>query len=334
MKLHLRSQGTWWVVQPTTLSTTPSTTSEASTQSSRPVQPVGRFFEQDDSAAMLAMMQSMSEDDQQEMEDKETASELWNTLEIKYKESLMTHARQYLKSYVNFEVTGTIDEAWSQLHTLARRIVTIRPELRVLDQPSERIQVLLGALPDAYSSLVDTIDGQSDLKPSQIFARLQEKEAQLGPVQSPSQDTALVARLKRAGLRCFLCQKPHGVLDCPWLDTCQRYIKQKEKKKQKQKQRESDSSESDSSTRSLSILKRDVERISAALDKKKEGAKGKRIDRAFFSVDQFGPNCFDQHGMLKEDPEDCDYENGFDCDRCGLRLPIKKDNAVQVEGEC
>jgi hypothetical protein len=283
---------------------------------------MGRSFEQDDSAAMLAMMQSMTEEDQQEMEDKDTAGELWAALEIKYKETLMTHARQYLKCYVNYEVTGTIDEAWSQLHTLARRIVSIRPELGVLDQPSERIQILLSALPDAYSSLVDSIDGQASLNPSQILARLQEKEAQIGPVQQT--ETAMAARLRR-GLSCFLCQKKHGVLDCPWLETCQKLIKRKEK--QKQKQGESESDGSDTSTSSVSALRRELDRISGLLDKRDKGARSRGKDKkeqAFFAVHNFGSNCYDQHGLRDLDPEELDYKNGLDCDRCGLRIPFSK----------
>lgn len=269
----------------------------------------------------------MSLEDQQEMEDKDTARELWEALETKYKETLTTHARQYLKQYVNFEVTGTIDEAWSQIHTLARRIVTIRPELGVLDKPSERIQILLSALPEAYSSLVDSIDGQLNLNPPQILARLQEKEAQVGPVQPV--EKAMATKLKR-GPSCFLCQKKHGVLNCPWLETCQKLIKQKEKEREKelQEQEESSSFESEASDEDMRALKKNLLRLSAQVDKMKgdlgSKKKGKASDRAYISIQDYTPECFNHHGLKEIDQSiKLDLETGTDCHACGLRVPQK-----------
>lgn len=94
MQLHLKSKKIWWVVQ-ASLGVLPTGSNTPSSIGSG-----GRFCDQDDSQAMLAMIQSMNEEDQQEMDICESAGALWAALELKYRETLRSHARQYLKEPV------------------------------------------------------------------------------------------------------------------------------------------------------------------------------------------------------------------------------------------
>jgi hypothetical protein len=179
---------------------------------------------------MLAMMRSISEDDQQLVQGAENSKEIWLALKAKYEERLVAHARQYLKNYVNFEVQDGqgIDDAWAQLQTIGRRIEAIVPDLATLNKPQHRIHVLLGALPLQYTALIDTIDGQPHLSPEQILARLHEKEMSLGLPSSASTDTAMAAthtysRAKKT-VTCFLCDEAHGIQSCPYYEIARKTV--------------------------------------------------------------------------------------------------------------
>jgi hypothetical protein len=233
MKLYLMSKSVWWTIE-TKLSTTATLDSESSRglSASRHATPVppGRSFEEDNSKAMLAIVRSLSEDDQELVEEEDTASSFWRVLSQKYQERLMSHARQYLKSYVNFEVTGPIDDAWSQLQTIGRRITAIVPELATLNKPQHRIHVLLGALPSSYQALVDAIDGQPHLTSDQILARLHEKEMTLG---IPIPENAMAAKqTKRPPATCYLCDGPHGIQSCDYYDVARDAVLSEKKKDQ------------------------------------------------------------------------------------------------------
>lgn len=183
-------------------------------------------------------MRSLSEDDQELVEDEETAEDFWRVLTQKYQERLMSHARQYLKSYVNFEVTGSIDNAWSQLQTIGRRISAIVPELSVLSKPQHRVHVLLGSLLPAYQALVDTINGQPTLAPDQILARLYEKESALGTGPESAMAARQALRKFQSQLTCYLCDGSHGVQSCTYFDMARDMVHAEKKKDLDKKQRE------------------------------------------------------------------------------------------------
>ena len=85
-----------------------------------------------------------------------------------------------------------IDEAWTHLDKIGKKMFVIKSNLKFLCDPTEHFQSLLQALSKEYSGIWDEIDTQVNPNIEASLQKLQEKEALL-----KAEETALWARLQR-----------------------------------------------------------------------------------------------------------------------------------------
>ena len=132
----------------------------------------------------------VDDDDQEYLTDKATAREVWEALKSKYQEKLQVTRRQYLVEYVAYKMPAntSINEAWTHLGKIGKKMSTTKPKLKFLCDPKERFQSLLQALPKEYSGIWDGIDAQVNPDIETSLQKLQEKEALL-----KAEETALWA---------------------------------------------------------------------------------------------------------------------------------------------
>ena len=126
----------------------------------------------------------------------------------------------------------SIDEAWQSLSSIARKTVSISPQFKEIKTEERKIQQLLAALPDSFSTIRDGIDLRQDLSPQDILGILREKQE-----QTTNQETAMFAR-KRSQARsdkkplCFLYEGEHWIKECPGLDKAKKAVNDKTTKRQ------------------------------------------------------------------------------------------------------
>lgn len=152
-------------------------------------------FSRNDAKARYQIKSYISKDDKERVRELKTAKAIWYNLQGKYKEKLPSIGAQYLSNLVNYQMTSetSIDEAWTQIATISRKVTETSPELKALGTPFQRLQRLLSALPQEYWTIKDSIQGQMPQTEGQIdlaIEKLQEKEAQLHSASS----TAMYAR--------------------------------------------------------------------------------------------------------------------------------------------
>ncbi len=78
----------------------------------------------------------------------------------------------------------SIDEVWTHLSKLGRKIASTQPDMAGLSKPERRFQALLQALPEDYTVIRDAIDAQDTRDVERGLQKLQEKEAQLRAVET------------------------------------------------------------------------------------------------------------------------------------------------------
>ena len=75
------------------------------------------------------------------------------------------------------EEDTSIDEGWTFLTSMARKISAIDEDSKSSFQERHRVQQLLSALPDRFSSVKDSLDIAGQTDPDRILSVLYEKEA-------------------------------------------------------------------------------------------------------------------------------------------------------------
>ena len=115
-------------------------------------------------------------------------------MKSKYQKKLQTTRRQYLVEYVTYKmlINIFIDEAWTHLGKIGKKMFTIKSNLKFLCDPTEHFQSLLQALSKEYSGIWDGIDAQVNPNIEASLQKLQEKEALL-----KAEETALWAGPQR-----------------------------------------------------------------------------------------------------------------------------------------
>ncbi len=249
MKRWLTGENLWHVIEaPIQASTDNTPISNAS--SSFPLSSLGFGNQQANSRALFWITACISADDEDYLMDKTTAREAWNALSSKYKEKLRTTGRQYLTEFVGYKMPPnmTVDEAWTQLGNLGRKIAATQPRLKDFATPEQRFQTLLQALPAEYAVTRDAIDAQDAPDIEMGLQKLQEKEAQL-----KASDNALWAGQQRRNkshqerqtsrhghgrrsssnsdhspprrtLTCYLCGGAHRRQDCEYASVVHKAI--------------------------------------------------------------------------------------------------------------
>ena len=157
MKRWLIGKDLWFVIGSTNASS-------ANTPNSASSFSAGFGNQKADSKALYWLTICTSADDQEHTADHSSAKEVWDALQSKYKEKLQTTGRQYLAEFIGYKmpVNTSIDEAWTHLSKLGRKIAATQPDMNGLSKPERRFQVLLQALPEEYTVIRDAIDAQDD----------------------------------------------------------------------------------------------------------------------------------------------------------------------------
>lgn len=150
----------------------------------------------------------------------------------------------------------TIEETWTELSKLARKIAHTQSDMKGLSTPERRLQTLLQSLPAEYDVIRDAIDAQDNPDHERAIQKLQEKEAQL---LARTTETAMWAKrkeddrtkpnrrhipnrrrysssseenhkrrpIKKLGPKtgCFLCGEDHRIIKCDYLKKLQELIR-------------------------------------------------------------------------------------------------------------
>ena len=90
---------------------------------------------------------------------------------------------------------GSVQDAWSHLQALARKIRATRSNFKDALTQEEIFQQLLEALPSDYNQIRDAIDGQKDGDVEQNLSKLLEKELQIK--NTAASQEAILAQDKR-----------------------------------------------------------------------------------------------------------------------------------------
>ena len=95
------------------------------------------IFKKADAKVQYWLSISINEDDQEWITDQPTAKAKWDALKSKYKEKLQITGRQYLQDIVSYKMEAgvTIDEAWTYLSKLSRKVAAIQKDMAGLAKP-------------------------------------------------------------------------------------------------------------------------------------------------------------------------------------------------------
>jgi len=264
MKQHFIANKLWNIIE-----SPPILASNASTPSSVSGSIFGFGSPEDNAKVMYTITICISDDDQEDMAEKTTASALWHALVEKYKEKLQTTGRKIVQQLSTFKLGPgmTIEEAWTWISKKAREVAATQPDLAAFAKESRRLQILLASLPSEYSVIRDAIDAQVNPDPQIAIQKLQEKEAQLADTEtamwakhnerdhprprrnarrsdSDSSDNDRRRSSSRFETRCYLCKGKHVAKDCKWMKRFHIFMEQeKEKERRKDKRSSSKSKE-------------------------------------------------------------------------------------------
>jgi hypothetical protein len=235
MSIWLQSKEAFWTIQ----SDEPSTPQSASTPSlmSRHSQE----WKKADATAMYWLLLCISEDDQELVGEEDTARGIWRTLEKKYKTTLKAAGRELIVNFVNYQMgqDTTIDAAWIHLTSLGREIQAVYPD-KGYHTVNERIQQLLGSLPEEYRFVRGIIDARSDMNPEDILLTLREEERKLkrdvenGMLAFKTKPrTPLRPYQGRSYMGCLICDQDHKTSHCPQLGKARTVVKDASIKKRR-----------------------------------------------------------------------------------------------------
>ena len=140
----------------------------------------------------------------------------------------------------------TITSAWEKLNEYRRKLVNANATL-LATYPDETLYIILQeALPEEYSSTIDTLDVQISMTVDAKLKHLEEKERRIAKkggktdehanaaVRSRGRNEKYTVPQRRAsndslssenGMKCYLCEKPHRCAECPYLEPAQQYVK-------------------------------------------------------------------------------------------------------------
>ena len=138
------------------------------------------------------ILAGVDQDDQGSIEDLDQACEAIKVLKERYYGNAKRPviAERHLQEYFNYKLTGTesIEQAWSKLKSLARKIVDANPEMKELKSEPKIYNRLLAALPEQYSVIRDTQASNTTWQSTQQkLSVLKDKESQLNATKSESE---------------------------------------------------------------------------------------------------------------------------------------------------
>ena len=94
-----------------------------------------------------------------------TVREINKKLQKKCKKKLQIISRQYMINLINYKkfVNKTIDEIWTKIFKLTRKMCAIRSKFKILTTSKKRFVALLRAFSEEYVNVRNYIDVQNDL---------------------------------------------------------------------------------------------------------------------------------------------------------------------------
>lgn len=211
-------------------------------------------FSRSDAKARYWIKLCIDKDDKERIRDLQTAKSIWHRLQGKYKEKLPSAGEQYLIDLVNFQMTSetSIDQAWTHIATLSRKVAETSPALSAMSTMQERFKRLLASLPIEFITMKDSIQvnmPETEIQIDIALDKLQEKEAQLGrspsaafyakkqnrsqsysKSQGQSQSQSQFQSQPTREKSCKLCKSSkHWMTECPSLEIAQKIAQQERK---------------------------------------------------------------------------------------------------------
>lgn len=154
-------------------------------------------------------------------------------------------------------VNKTIDEAWTKIFKLTKRLCVIQLNLKMLTTSKKRFATLLRSLSDEYNNVRDVINAQNNADVNIAIQKLQEKEAQLKTKKTKTKKNDMWTKRKNKRIKkehhkdfeprrhrslslstneenkdqnqrwhvmneskkkCYVCEKKHRVVKCEFYD--------------------------------------------------------------------------------------------------------------------
>lgn len=186
----------------------------------------------------------IDEMDNEYIEDFNTATEKWEALKSKYGKIRPQAQREHVNKLTSFTLEDgmTIEDAWTKIKELRRRVVDANPALKPAFPESQLFELLLAGLPDGYSVTRATLDAQTNLSVQDKLYILQKQEDQLAVVEkamlargndkwkSKQKRQARTSSGSDSGSdhfvpRCYLCDGPHIAGKCKYLRRARSFTK-------------------------------------------------------------------------------------------------------------
>ena len=205
-------------------------------------------YQEDEATGLSLLFRSLNEDDQALNDQYEAIFDFWAYLKNKYSQTDSVTAKKYMTKIQTFTFTEdmTITSAWEKLNEYRRKLVNANATL-VTTYPDETLYIILQeALPEEYSSTIDTLDVQISMTVDAKLKHLEEKERRIAKkggktdehanaaVRSRGRNEKYTVPQRRAsnasltsenGMKCYLCEKLHRCAECPYLEPAQQYVK-------------------------------------------------------------------------------------------------------------
>ena len=181
-----------------------------------------KAFKRDDANARLIILRGLDEFVQEDVEEMTNTKTIWEHLQGKFTDKRPTTGLAILRDLTNytFGEDQKISNAWNDIKNKRRHLREINPDVAKAFSENQCFQILLNSLPEAYTSLADSLM-TSFASSDEKIQKLMDKEDTL----TNSGDTAMAAYRKSFRVSCFLCDGAHLVSQCPQLSKAQAYIK-------------------------------------------------------------------------------------------------------------
>ena len=206
-------------------------------------------YEKAEATSLFLILQALSAEDFDLIDEHETALRVWNALKGKYFRTNEYSANTYLTKIATFEFRQEmgLDNSWAKLKEFRRKLISADPIMKNAYPDAALFLILTKTLPAAFKATTDGFRIQVTLSVEDKLKILNEVEEDL----RLQNEKALVARQKLSkfpqkmrqnqnsdsdspAYRCYLCKRSHTVARCPRLETAARLLKEHDRKKKVQ----------------------------------------------------------------------------------------------------
>lgn len=205
-------------------------------------------FDKDQAKALYCIVTCLSLDDQEIIDEYETAEKVWTRLKSKYSKTSESTANTYMTRLQNFEFDKEkgIDACWSKLREYRRKLIAADSNLKQTYPDQALLLILTRSLPTEYKATRDGLRLQQQLTVDEKIKILVEVDEETREAESK----ALIARQSRQDsrrkrrsssgssnsdkspkrkLECYICGEEHLARDCAWRGRLHELIQSKER---------------------------------------------------------------------------------------------------------